>query len=189
MSVILGSISAFYTFKFSITPSSNAGQQVAKNGLHWGKISLPNYDLSDQTLSAESYRILSKVASSNTKTTTIFNMNTNDSSNYAQYLGSNNGDGFYYMYIVNAQLTTTVNVTIGANINFGSWNINQGTQIIHEVATGSYYGEVIEIYSAPATSSFIPNVTILPYSTNRFSCQIGTQMSAITKVTLACFVS
>jgi hypothetical protein len=33
MSVVYGGISQFYTFKFSVTPSSNAGQQVAKNGL------------------------------------------------------------------------------------------------------------------------------------------------------------
>jgi hypothetical protein len=131
--------------------------------------------------------MLSKMASSSKLNATVYNMTTNDTSLYAQYLGSSNGDGFFYLYIVNAQSGST-NMTISASINFAAWNISQNTQIIHEVAANELFGELVGIYSAPAPSGSLTNVTILPNSVNRFACQIGAQSSVTTNASLSCFV-
>ena len=60
-SIILAKITTHFVFKFSVCPSAIAGQQVSKNGLHWGEIANDPYPISDTTLSAEHYRILTKM--------------------------------------------------------------------------------------------------------------------------------
>ena len=57
-------IYAHFIFKFSITPSFQAGQDIAKNGLHWGEIYVSPYNIADTTLSAEAVRLLSIIKQS-----------------------------------------------------------------------------------------------------------------------------
>ena len=86
-SIILAQITSHFVFKFSVCPSAIAGQEVSKNGLHWGELYNDPYPISDGTLSAEHYRILTKMIGS-----TIYNVTKNDSIITSIYLSSSNGD-------------------------------------------------------------------------------------------------
>jgi hypothetical protein len=168
-------IYAHFIFKFSITPSFQTGQDIAKNGLHWGEIYTSPYNIGDTTLSAEAVRLLTKL-----KQSTMYATSTNDTSKYRTYLASSNGDSYYFIYIVNdsGDYVTT-------SIDLSQLSPSIGAQIFVETVSKSYYGEVSSVTSVPQTGSLL----ILPesqYSTTRLT--VATIVQNITTINsdLAC---
>jgi hypothetical protein len=172
--IIFGGITTHFVFKFSACPSSNAGQEVSKNGLHWGELYNDPYPISDTTLSAEHYRLLTKMIGS-----TIYVVKKNDSATTSMYLSSYNNDGFYYLYAVNDQ-----NNTLTLNIDPTAFGPISGTDIIAEAAGPGYWGEIYGVYPVPTASPF---TTILnQYTTLRFAIPIGQQSITTTNALLTC---
>ena len=162
-------------FKFSCDPSSNPGQEVAKNGMHWGELYKEPFPISDSTLEAEHFRLLAKMINA-----TIFAVNTNDTASTSSYLSSKSNDGFYYLYTVNYQTSP-----IMLSIDLSGFNTVSGAQIIAEAAGPGYWGEIYGLFTAPSSGSNL-NVVLNSFTTLRMAIPIGSQAKQITNASLSC---
>ena len=173
--LILGKITSHFVFKFSCDPSSNPGQEVAKNGLHWAELYNDPFPISDTTLEAEHFRLLTKMINA-----TIFVVNTNDTASKSSYLSSKSNDGFYYLFAVNYQ-----NRPIALALNVSGFSPLSGTQIIAEAAGPGYWGKILGLFVTPLPGSTF-NVILNAYTTLRLAMPIGLQSILTINATLSC---
>jgi hypothetical protein len=172
--VVAANITSHFVFKFSVTPSGVPGLTVAINGLHWGENYLDPYWISDTTLSAEAFRLLTVM-----KQSQIYRVANTDTTVLRTYIASRKaGDLFYYLFAVNG-LGTAVNL----NINLAAWNILSGTKIIIEQVGSGNWGQVSSIVTLSSTN--VIAVPLAPYATLRFSVQTGAQVSSLTTATFS----
>ena len=98
--------------------------------MHWGENYVDPYWISDTTLSAEAFRLLTVMKQSN-----IYTVSNTDTTVQRTYIASRKtGDPFYYLFAVNP-LGSTVNL----NINLAAFNIISGTKIIIEQVGNGYW--------------------------------------------------
>ena len=94
-------------------------------------------------------------------------------------MASNNGDGFFYLYIVN-----DYNTAFTAQFNLPpAWKISDQTQILVETVSGNFWGEISTITN---TINGIGSVWIDQYSTTRLAIQTGIQKVQTISATLSC---
>ena len=114
------------------------------------------------------------------KNSKIFTLTSSDTSSYRTYLGSNNNDGFYYLYAVNDAVDV-----INLSVDLSQWSIYPGTQVIVESASDGSWGEVSNILTAPLQGNLL-TLSLNPYSTNRLAIQTGLQRSTTIFASLSC---
>ena len=163
INIVKSNTSSDYVFKFSITPDTSYG--IKKNGIHWAENYADPFHLSDTTLSAEAMRLITQF-----KKSKIYPVASNDTSSYRTYLASNNGDGFFYFFVVN-DAADSINVSI----NLTQWNITTGTQVLVESACDGYYGEIQNILAMPKAGNIL-SLVISNFSTTRIAIQEGAQI-------------
>jgi hypothetical protein len=171
--IILAQITTHFVFKFSVCPSAIAGQEVSKNGLHWGEIYNDPYPIADTTLSAEHYRLLTKMIGA-----TMYEPTKTDSSNTTTYLSAESTDGFNYLFTTNDQ-----NNTLSLSIDVSAFGPQIGSQIIVEAAGPNYWGEVYTILNVTGQRLAC---TLNEYTTLRFAIPIGPQSMSVANASVTC---
>lgn len=174
MNLVLAKMHSHYVFKFSITPSFSASREIAKNGIHWGEIYSSPFNLLDTTLSAEGFRLVTKM-----KQSKIYEIKSNDTSKYRSYIGSKNEEeGVFYFYVINDK-----NDFVTLSVDLSSWNIEARTKLICERVGEGFMGEVSEIMEA---SNRDLSLTLPPYSLARLSIPEKAQVSSVSYSILSC---
>ena len=102
---------------------------MAKNGIHWGENYNSPYHISDSTLSAESFRLLTQL-----KRSKVYPVTNNDTTSTRTYLASSSNNGTYNLYIVNDNIKP-INVSIDLN----AWDISDNSWIPVEKVSSNYW--------------------------------------------------